>query len=61
MEQVDISRLNELFEKMVANRINIREQRELSQLYDEFVNEGREDVPSVVPFSVARRAEKRVG
>ncbi len=42
MNQVEMSRLNSLFEKMVSDRANMKEQRELSQLYQEFINDGRE-------------------
>ena len=55
MKQVDMSRLNALFEKMVANRANIKEQRELSQLYTDFINEGRDGLNSVVPFTMEKR------
>lgn len=57
MKPVEMSRLNTLFEKMVANRANIKEQRELSQLYSEFINEDRNGMANVTPFLM----EKRVG
>jgi hypothetical protein len=42
MNTTEMSRLNSLFEKMVADRANVKEQRELSQLYQEFINDGRD-------------------
>lgn len=57
MKPVDMLRLNALFEKMVANRANIKEQRELSQLYSDFINEDRNGMANVILFLM----EKRVG
>ncbi len=42
MEQRKVSRLNLLFEKMVANSANFSEKRELNMLYQEYIDEGRE-------------------
>lgn len=42
MEQIKVNRLNSLFEKMVANNANIIEKRELNNLYQEFIDDGRE-------------------
>lgn len=42
MEQTKVNRLNSLFEKMVANNANIIEKRELNNLYQEFINDGRD-------------------
>lgn len=42
MDQNKINRLNSLFEKMVANNANIIERRELNNLYQEFINDGRD-------------------
>jgi uncharacterized protein YnzC (UPF0291/DUF896 family) len=42
MEQKKITRLNDLFEKVVAENANIVERRELSVLYQEYINDGRE-------------------
>lgn len=42
MSPRELSRLNSLFEKMVADSANIKEQRELTQLYQEFINDGRD-------------------
>lgn len=50
-----MSRLNALFEKMVSNRANIKEQRELSQLYIDFINEGRNDKANITPLVMAKR------
>ncbi|MDO6444905.1 hypothetical protein Q4493_03850 [Colwellia sp. 1_MG-2023] len=42
MEQNKLNRLNSLFEKMVANSANLIEKRELKSLYNEFINDGRD-------------------
>jgi hypothetical protein len=47
MEQKKVTRLNILFEKVVADNANIIERRELSVLYQEYINDGRETPPSV--------------
>lgn len=44
MEQSKVERLNDLFEKMLANNANNVEQNELSALYQEFIDDGREMV-----------------
>jgi len=44
MEQVKVNRLNSLFEKMVANDVNVIEKKELNNLYQEYINDGR-DIP----------------
>lgn len=41
MNSIEMSRLNSLFEKMVEERANMKEQRELAKLYQEFSNDGR--------------------
>jgi uncharacterized protein YnzC (UPF0291/DUF896 family) len=46
MEQKKITRLNILFEKVVDDNANIIERRELSVLYQEYINDGRENTPS---------------
>ncbi len=42
MEQKKITRLSDLFEKVVADNANVIERRELSVLYQEYINDGRE-------------------
>lgn len=42
MNSRELSRLNSLFEKMVADNASLKEQRELSRLYQEFINDGRD-------------------
>lgn len=43
MESSRISRLNTLFEKMVAEAANVSECSELKQLYSEYIDDGREE------------------
>ena len=43
MNQNKLKRLNELFEKRLENRANITEKRELNYLYQEFINDGRDE------------------
>lgn len=43
MEQTKLTRLNMLFEKAVAGKANIIETRELSDLYEEYIDDGREN------------------
>ena len=43
MENRKVSRLNVLFEKMVSNSANMVEKRELKQLYQEYINDGRDN------------------
>ena len=42
MDQKELTRLNDLFEKVVANKACIVERRELSVLYQAYINDGRE-------------------
>ncbi|NQZ79668.1 MAG: hypothetical protein HRT52_01510 [Colwellia sp.] len=42
MEKVKLARLSNLFEKMVSDNANNSEKRELSNLYQEYINFGRE-------------------
>ncbi|WP_170246320.1 hypothetical protein [Colwellia hornerae] len=42
MEQTKLNRLNDLFEKAVADKANIIERRELKVLYQEYIDDGRE-------------------
>jgi uncharacterized protein YnzC (UPF0291/DUF896 family) len=42
MEQNKLTRLNALFEKVVSDKANGNEQRELKGLYQEYINDGRE-------------------
>ena len=43
MEQRKVNRLNELFEKMVSDNANLIERKELNNLYQEYINDGREN------------------
>lgn len=51
-------RLNSLFEKALTNNVKLIEKRELADLYNEFINDGRNDFkPNTVAFpSGARRS-----
>ena len=42
MEQRKLTRLNDLFEKAVADKANVIERRELKVLYQEYIDDGRE-------------------
>lgn len=42
MEQPKVERLNDLFEKMLSNDANNIEKNELSALYQEFIDDGRD-------------------
>lgn len=39
-------RLNCLFEKALVNNMKLIEKRELAELYDEFINDGRDEFKS---------------
>ncbi len=56
MDQKKITRLNILFEKVVDDNANIIERRELSVLYQEYINDGRENTPSVMTSIQYRHA-----
>jgi len=43
MEQKQLTRLSQLFEKAVADKANIIERRELKVLYQEYIEEDREN------------------
>lgn len=43
MEQNKVKRLNSLFEKMVANDVNMIEKKELNNLYQDYINDGRDN------------------
>jgi hypothetical protein len=43
MEKIKLIRLSNLFEKMVSDNANNAEKRELSNLYQEYINFGREN------------------
>jgi len=43
MEQSKVVKLNSLFEKMVSNSANVIEKRELTHLYQEYINDGRDN------------------
>ncbi|WP_448569644.1 hypothetical protein [Thalassotalea ganghwensis] len=47
MEQLKVKRLNDLFEKMMSNKASNGEQKELSQLYQEYIDDGRDLTPRV--------------
>lgn len=57
MEASKLVRLNCLFEKAVANNAKLLEKRELGKLYDEFINDGRDNkMSNTVVFSqISRR------
>jgi|GEM_PF-3419127 len=42
MKQVELNKMSCLFEKMVANNANTKEQCELTKLYEAFIDEDRE-------------------
>jgi hypothetical protein len=42
MDQNRLMRLNDLFEKVVSDKANINERRELKALYQEYIDDGRE-------------------
>ncbi|MBA6337888.1 MAG: hypothetical protein ACI9O3_000955 [Colwellia sp.] len=42
MVQRKLNRLNDLFEKAVADKANVIERRELKVLYQEYIDDGRE-------------------
>ena len=42
MERNKVSRLNRLFEKMMSDSANVVEKRELNNLYQEYINDGRD-------------------
>jgi len=44
MEQSKVVKLNSLFEKMVSNSANVIEKRELTHLYQEYINDGRDNL-----------------
>jgi hypothetical protein len=56
MERKKMTRLSILFEKVVADNANIIERRELSVLYQEYINDGRETPPPVRASRQYRRA-----
>jgi hypothetical protein len=47
MDQNRLMRLNDLFEKVVSDKANINERRELKALYQEYIDDGREIVVPV--------------
>ncbi|WP_286234608.1 hypothetical protein [Thalassotalea sediminis] len=51
MEQYKLNRLNILFEKVVSDEANLVEQHELSRLYREFIDDGRDKIK---PLSISR-------
>lgn len=56
MKQIEMTRLNLLFEKMVSNGTNMKEQRELAELYQAFIDEDREGVNKVTPLNTEKYA-----
>ncbi len=44
MKQTELNRLNDLFEKMLSSEANKIEKRELTHLYQEYIDDGREYV-----------------
>ena len=56
MEPSKLVRLNCLFEKAVANNVKLLEKRELDELYNEFINDGRDSESSnMVIFPSTKR------
>ncbi|WP_077286159.1 hypothetical protein [Cognaticolwellia aestuarii] len=56
MEPDKLARLNCLFEKAVANNAKYLEKRELDELYDEFISDGRDIVKNnTVVFPLEKR------
>ncbi|MBA6392091.1 hypothetical protein H4J38_15045 [Colwellia sp. BRX10-3] len=59
MESKKLARLNCLFEKAVENNAKLLEKRELDELYNEFINDGRDHNKSntvVFPTGIRRTA-----
>jgi hypothetical protein len=42
IDQKKLTRLNILFEKVVSDKANLNERRELKSLYHEYIDDGRE-------------------
>ncbi|MFD2167201.1 hypothetical protein ACFSJY_13170 [Thalassotalea euphylliae] len=58
METSKLSRMNLLFEKVMASNANLKEQAELKALYKEFIDDGRSVIdPSAVHQYYAERTE----
>ena len=55
MEQLKVKRLNDLFEKMMSNKASSGEQRELTQLYQEFIDDGRENLRGIAQHRNAHK------
>jgi len=53
MEKIKLSRLSQLFEKMVSDKINNTEKSELNRLYQDYINDERE--PELSHSSAAKR------
>jgi hypothetical protein len=47
MEQKELTRLSILFEKAVADKANIIEKKELNTLYQQYIDDGRENYQQV--------------
>jgi hypothetical protein len=43
MEKNKLNRLSDLFEKVVADNASVIERRELSVIYQEYINDGRDN------------------
>ncbi|WP_179078309.1 hypothetical protein [Colwellia sp. UCD-KL20] len=56
MKKLEMTRLNLLFEKMVSNKTNIKEQKELTKLYQTYIDEGREVLNNVTPIHTQKQA-----
>lgn len=56
MKKLEMTRLNLLFEKMVSNKTNIKEQRELTKLYQTYIDEDREVLNNVTPIHTQKHA-----
>lgn len=56
MEPSKLLRLSCLFEKAVANNVKLLEKRELNELYNEFINDGRDfKASNTVQFPIGSR------
>lgn len=59
MKPDKLARLNCLFEKALENKVKLLEKRELADLYNEFINHGRDNIEGnmvAFPLGVRRTA-----
>jgi hypothetical protein len=55
MNKADLDELSRLFEKVVDDKADVTEQKQLELLYQVFITEGREGHNNVVPFSAGKK------